>query len=418
MTLILVGCNTGSVFQKTYPHEAYGKKLRSAGLDQTTLGQLWFDASEKSLSHPVSIEIPYKQIGFFPSGKPTAIGLRFSAKRGVTLGVALKQRSAPSSIIFADLWQVDNERPVFLMASDTAMSGFEYDVKESGNYILRIQTELLADVEYELSVNVSPSLGYPVAGSSARIGSVWGDARDAGARKHEGIDIFDAKGKPVVAAADGRVTRLGDGGIGGKTVWVRVAGKGLNLYYAHLDQQLVKEGQLVKAGDTLGLMGNTGNARTTPPHLHFGIYTSGGAVDPLPFVDRSKKQAAEPEIKSSVLNQYYRNNTDLKMNSGIMTRNTLVFIVAADVHQLIGTLPNGTLVQLPLKTTQTIDNQLDVRILKDTTSLYAKPLSGSGRQDILLPKTKVAVKGYYQSFAYIRLTDNGNEGWVLQNQLR
>jgi hypothetical protein len=298
------------------------------------------------------------------------------------------------------------------------MSGFEYVVKESGTYILRMQTELLADAEYELSINVSPSLGYPVAGSSARIGSVWGDARDAGVRKHESIDIFDVKGKPVVAAADGRVTRLGDGGIGGKTVWMRVAGKGLSLYYAHLDQQLVEEGQLVKAGDTLGLMGNTGNARTTPPHLHFGIYTGSGAVDPLPFVDRRKNQAAEPGINSSALNQYYRSNADMKMDSGTMVRNTLFFIVAADVHQLIGTSPVGNLVQLPLKAAQTIDAQLDIITLKDSTSLFAKPLSGAGRQDLLLPNTRVAVKGYYQSFAYVRLISKGNEGWVLRNQLR
>jgi len=78
------------------------------------------------------------------------------------------------------------------------------------------------------------------------------------------------------------VTRVQTTGLGGKQVWLRDA-MGHNFYYAHLDSQLVREGQQVAPGDTLGLVGNTGNARTTPPHLHFGIYQR-GPHDPWPFV--------------------------------------------------------------------------------------------------------------------------------------
>ena len=46
----------------------------------------------------------------------------------------------------------------------------------------------------------------------------------------------------------------------------------LRLYYAHLDTQLVAPGQIVRAGDPIGTIGNTGNAITTPPHLHFGVF--------------------------------------------------------------------------------------------------------------------------------------------------
>jgi hypothetical protein len=53
------------------------------------------------------------------------------------------------------------------------------------------------------------------------------------------------------------------------------------LYYAHLDRHAVEEDTWVEPGDTLGFVGNTGNARTTPPHLHFGIYVRRrGPVDP------------------------------------------------------------------------------------------------------------------------------------------
>ena len=51
---------------------------------------------------------------------------------------------------------------------------------------------------------------------------------------------------------------------------------------------MVSGGNRVRVGDTLGFVGNTGNAKTTPPHLHFGIYTRGGAIDPLPFVKQTK----------------------------------------------------------------------------------------------------------------------------------
>src|SRR5690606_33068956 len=119
-----------------------------------------------------------------------------------------------------------------------------------------------------------------------------------GARKHEGVDIFGKRLTPVVASADGRVTRVGDNRLGGKVVWLRPDDRNLSLYYAHLDSQLVVSGQVVKTGDTLGLMGNTGNAITTPPHLHFGIYTSEGAVDPLPFLRPGKSDP--PAIRSDI----------------------------------------------------------------------------------------------------------------------
>jgi murein DD-endopeptidase MepM/ murein hydrolase activator NlpD len=61
---------------------------------------------------------------------------------------------------------------------------------------------------------------------------------------------------------------------------------GMRLYYAHLDTQLVVPGQFVRAGEPIGTVGNTGNAITTPPHLHFGVYwrQRGGARDPSAFL--------------------------------------------------------------------------------------------------------------------------------------
>ena len=137
---------------------------------------------------------------------------------------------------------------------------------------------------------------FPVQGrTDAAVGSFWGADRDQGARRHEGIDIFAPRGTAVVAAAAGVVTRTGETPVGGRVVWLAEAEHGSHLYYAHLDRQLVTPGQMVRAGDTLGLVGNTGNARHTVPHLHFGIYRTGqGAVDPFPFVRRADPVPAAP----------------------------------------------------------------------------------------------------------------------------
>ena len=83
---------------------------------------------------------------------------------------------------------------------------------------------------------------------------------------------------------------------------------GQHLYYAHLDRQLVQPGQHVRPGDTLGLVGNTGNARTTVPHLHFGIYQSGrGAVDPWPYLHRADPvPAALPTAAGEYLGRWVR----------------------------------------------------------------------------------------------------------------
>jgi murein DD-endopeptidase MepM/ murein hydrolase activator NlpD len=133
------------------------------------------------------------------------------------------------------------------------------------------------------------TLAVPVVGvKRPALHSSFGEPR-SGHRKHEGIDIFAHRGTAVVAAADGVVVRIGTTDrLGGNTVWV--AGKPSTLYYyAHLDRfaKGLRVGDHVEAGDELGLVGNTGNARTTPPHLHFGMYPLTRAflaVDPAPYL--------------------------------------------------------------------------------------------------------------------------------------
>jgi murein DD-endopeptidase MepM/ murein hydrolase activator NlpD len=129
-------------------------------------------------------------------------------------------------------------------------------------------------------------LTVPVAGVyPERLSSSFGAPRSGG-RRHEGIDIFAHRGTPVVAAAPGRVIRVGHNHLGGRVVWVAGAGARL-YYYAHLNSFSVEEGATVAAGQELGRVGNSGNAVSTPPHLHFGVYPLSHllrAVDPAPLL--------------------------------------------------------------------------------------------------------------------------------------
>jgi murein DD-endopeptidase MepM/ murein hydrolase activator NlpD len=130
------------------------------------------------------------------------------------------------------------------------------------------------------------------------IANTWHAPRDGG-RLHEGQDIFAPRGTPIFAAADGYVARIGDNSLGGQTVSVIGAG-GRTYYYAHLESYAphLAEGDYVTTQTLLGYVGTTGNAAGTPPHLHFGVYEPGGAMNPLPLLsDRPKleKPASEPQ---------------------------------------------------------------------------------------------------------------------------
>lgn len=136
---------------------------------------------------------------------------------------------------------------------------------------------------YELAMDEPPAqLRNPVARpGKQRLVNTWGAARPGG-RRHEGIDIFAPRDTPVVSTTRGIVTRVGTNRLGGQVVWV-LGPRFESHYYAHLDRFAdIRPGDIVNAGDVLGYVGRTGNARTTPYHLHYGIYRQGGAENPYP----------------------------------------------------------------------------------------------------------------------------------------
>jgi peptidoglycan LD-endopeptidase LytH len=121
----------------------------------------------------------------------------------------------------------------------------------------------------------------PIGAPNAFIDS-WGFPRSGG-RRHQGVDIFAVHGMPLYAVADGTISRVWNNRLGGLSINL-IDDAGDRYYYAHLSAVAVTQGQRVAAGDVIGANGNTGNARTTPPHLHWQYHPGNGPpVNPYPL---------------------------------------------------------------------------------------------------------------------------------------
>lgn len=137
-----------------------------------------------------------------------------------------------------------------------------------------------------LAEDAPQSLPVPVKGVSMRaVRDTFGAPR-AGDRTHQGIDIFAPRGTAVTSTTRGIVSRVGENSLGGTVVWV-LGPAGDRHYYAHLDSVAdIRSGQRILPGDVLGTVGTTGNARGTPPHLHYGVYRTASAINPFPLLSR------------------------------------------------------------------------------------------------------------------------------------
>jgi murein DD-endopeptidase MepM/ murein hydrolase activator NlpD len=151
-----------------------------------------------------------------------------------------------------------------------------------------------------MPLRITPPLGvshevFPVVGTHASFSDTYGALRtDVAGNWHHGDDIFAPIGTPVVAVADGTIDRVGWNQVGGWRLWLR-DDAGDEFYYAHLAgyTQATLRAKRVLAGEVIGFVGNTGDAITTPSHLHFEIHPStllhlgyNGAVDPTRYLEQ------------------------------------------------------------------------------------------------------------------------------------
>jgi murein DD-endopeptidase MepM/ murein hydrolase activator NlpD len=299
LLLLVAGCGSASVrnpFDRATPHEQYARGLQAAGLADTALARDWLTAAGRALSQPEPARMPLTNEVRHQPTEPRAYGYSFSLKRGRVLRVSLDVAASEPARVFIDLFMARDggQVPRHLASAEPDATTLEYEIERDATYILRIQPELLRGGTLTIGQQTTAALTFPVAGrTAAAVQSYFLDPRDNNRRDHHGIDIFAPRNTPVLAAADGVVSQVGTSNLGGNIVWVWDHRRGQSHYYAHLERQAVSAGQRVRAGDVVGYVGNTGNARTTPPHLHFGIYQRGeGPIDPLPFV----QGARGPEI--------------------------------------------------------------------------------------------------------------------------
>jgi len=273
----------------TGAHDAYRHALAQAGLDRTALGRDWAKAAEFALRSPTEVAAPFEETFHVDSGSAFALGYRFSVKRGQRTEVKLAIDPPSDWRIFLDLFRTaeeGDEGPEPVATGGEGDFRLAFEPRKDGDYLLRVQSELLRGGSCTLVIRNVASLEFPVEGlGTSAIGSSFGAPREGGRRPHHGVDIFAPRGTEVRATSRARVRRVDEWELGGRVIWLEDPERNLRLYFAHLETQDVLEGTWVAPGDRIGTVGNSGNARTTPPHLHFGIYVRGeGPIDPHPFL--------------------------------------------------------------------------------------------------------------------------------------
>lgn len=308
--LVVTGCDSlpeipRRLFDRGTPRERYEERLDLAGLGATALVRDWHRAAERALAEAPRVAVPHQEEIHLPPAEPTALAYRVPVRRGQEITVAINLVGDTLAQIFVEAWlqEADTTRPARRVAvADSLDRSLTVEPSRDGELTVRIQPELLRGGRLQVQLRAAPTLAFPVEGRrESDIGSRFGVERDGGARSHHGVDIFAPRGTPALAAAPAVVTRVSTTPRGGRVVWLRDH-RGNSLYYAHLDRQAVVEGTRVGAGDTIGFVGNTGNAITTPPHLHFGVYRRGeGPLDPHWFLHRPGSAVERMEADTAVL---------------------------------------------------------------------------------------------------------------------
>ncbi|MCE7067959.1 M23 family metallopeptidase [Dyadobacter sp. CY326] len=353
------------------PQEHYERELYKAKMEKTAAGQTWFRVGEAVLNDSIFSMAPYQERFFLGDSFP-AQAIRLQVPEGRKLVITpLRDPEDTAAHFFMELYKIKaNGKPQRLDYLSSEGQTLTYTNENSDTLLLRLQTGVNEKTAVSLSLTTLPALGFPVSGHGiSSVMSFWGADRDGGIRSHEGVDIRAKRGTPVVAAQNGFITQTGTNNLGGKVVFLSSLSSPYSLYYAHLDSQLVSVGERVVVGDTLGLVGNTGNAITTAPHLHFGIYARGsGAVNPLPFIDDRKEKIAGLPEKSRWLgdtvrikrkaNLYNSPQLDNEGKIASLSANTLVRIIGEMSKGFRVALENGEKGYIPTVPLEAYNRQI------------------------------------------------------------
>jgi murein DD-endopeptidase MepM/ murein hydrolase activator NlpD len=414
-------------YKPSNSHEAYAQALRSAGLAHTAMARDWILASENAMKNPVDVEPPFEEAFYIDHASAFAVAYHFSVLKGQRVEIDVAFDGQRRCRLFMDLFRIRglSYEDWRLVASDNNNEKhMEFEPKQDAEYVIRLQPELLRGGRFTVTIRNVASLGFPVLGYDHHaIGSGFGEPRDGGRRKHHGVDIFTKRHTPVIAPSRAFVRRVSETDIGGRNIWLHDAKRNLHLYFAHLQTQEVQENTYVEPGQRIGTVGNTGNARRTPPHLHFGIYVRGeGPVDPVNFIKKSDSKPEEITADLNALGQWARSNRSLTTLKSSASSQSLeitrlkpysaVKVQAASGSAFRVLLPDGLSGYVPCRSIESITQSLAVQQTDCDQEVRAAPMEQAAVVEKIDEGEEFAVLGHHEGYILVR-THKETVGWLL-----
>jgi len=298
----LMGVDTGRAANPTRL-ESFAAEMRAEGPAAAERTDAWMEEARRALVSPIRVTVPFRESRRFESELLAAVGYAFRLREGQVLEAKvigdpgrrhfLELYRLPDPVTGADgavtgvsSMQAEDAQPTLVAEADSTGVVLDHESRSGGDYVLRVLPEPFGGGRFSVEISVRAAFGFPVADRGpGSVISPFGAPRDEGVREHEGVDVYAPRGTPVVAVTRAMVSEVGTSGRGGNYVWLQDWSRDKEIYYAHLDSTWVSVGMVLEPGDPLGAVGNTGNAETTVPHLHFGIYDlDRRATDPLPYI--------------------------------------------------------------------------------------------------------------------------------------
>jgi murein DD-endopeptidase MepM/ murein hydrolase activator NlpD len=414
-------------YKPSNSHEAYLHSLRSAGLAHTAIARDWILASENAVKNPVDVDPPFSEAFYVDHASAFAVAYHFSVAKGQRVEIDVTFNGQKRCRLFMDLFRVRGlsyEDWRLVASANENEKHLEFEPKQDSEYVLRLQPELLRGGRFTVTIRSMASLGFPVLGYDHRaIGSGFGEPRDGGRRKHHGVDIFTRRHTPVISPSRAFVRRVSESDIGGLNVWLHDQKRDLHLYFAHLQTQEIQEGVVVEEGQRIGTVGNTGNARRTPPHLHFGIYVRGeGPVDPVNFIKKVNSTPKEITADLKVLGQWARSKQSLVTLKASTASRSLdlvrlspysaikILAAAGDTYRVL--LPDGLSGYIPSRNIESIDESLEVQQAELVHEVKAIPMEQAPVVEKINGGEEFAVLGHYEGYWLVR-TQKEKVGWLM-----
>lgn len=387
----------------------------------------WESQALQSLSESLPVELPYSEQWLLSKPETQVITFDVTLMQGRILEIFNQRQPTAIGGIFIEIFERIGDRHRIVASASPADTQLRWPVTRTGTYRIRAQSIPESIGAFALSLEERFAFEFPVATDSPNsVQSFFGVARDGGRRKHHGIDIFAPRHTPIVAATDGYISRVSTSTRGGLHIWQRGNDDYGNpigsLYYAHLEDTNVTAGAWVDRGTQIGTVGNSGNAISTPPHLHFGFYQrSIGPLDPLPFTGSARHTPAALSnghrwpawisVDRELVNVRKGPGTEHAIET-TLSRGELVSLQAASKQWLRVRTGDGTvgflaesLAQPPVKKLTPLTDSALVQVSLNPSSPVLIELA---------PGTVVEQLGRFGNARLVE-TDTGLQGWIIDS---